>query len=140
VPQAAPVAAPVAVPTAATPAITDSSQVAVDGPTLIAFYPAVTQAQVDSSEELATVFDDFSYHLSSAADSLRALGLTVKERPLGEIRVVEAGRQWQFLPAKDSAEFGYLFLAPGRTQRVYYSVMSNTDLVETAHEFLENRP
>jgi hypothetical protein len=135
----APQAAPIAVQDT-TPPVVDSILVAIDGPTLIAFYPAVTQAQVDSSEELATVFDDFSYHLSSATDSLRALGLTVKERPLGEIRVVEAGRQWQFVPAKDSADFGYLLLAPGRAHRVYYSVMSNSDLVETAHEFLENRP
>lgn len=119
---------------------TDSLLVAVDRPTLIAFYPAVTQAQVDSSEELATVFDDFSYHLSSAADSLRALGITIESRPLGEIRFVEASQHRQFLPAKDSAEFGYLFLAPGRAQRVYYSVMSDSDLVETAHEYLENRP
>ena len=122
------------------PKATDSTLVVIDRPTLIGFYPAVTQAQVDSSEELATVFDDFSYHLSSAADSLRALGITVTERPLGEIRLVEAGQQRQFVPAKDSAEFGYLFLAPGRAQRVYYSVMSNSDLVATAHEYLENRP
>jgi hypothetical protein len=118
----------------------DSMMVAIDGPTLIAFYPAVTQAQVDSSEELATVFDDFSYHLSSASDSLRALGITIKSRPIGEIRFVEAGQRRQFLPARDSAEFGYLLVAPGRAQRVFYSVMSNSDLVQAAHEYLENRP
>jgi hypothetical protein len=118
----------------------DSTLIVIEGPTLVAFYPPVSQAQVDTSEELATVFDDFSYHLSSAADSLRALGITVRERPVGDIRLVEAGKQRQFRPAKDSADFGYLYLAPGRAQRVYYSVMSNSDLVETAHEYLEHRP
>ena len=119
---------------------TDSMLVAIEGPTLIAFYPAVSQAQVDSSEELATVFDDFSYHLSSASDSLRALGITIESRPIGEIRFAEAGHRRQFLPARDSGEFGYLLVAPGRAQRVFYSVMSNSDLVEAAHEYLENRP
>jgi hypothetical protein len=118
----------------------DSATVLVQGPMLVAFYPQVTQAQVDSSEELATVFDDFTYHLSTAADSLRALGITVVERPVGQIRLMEAGRRREFVPAKDSAYVGYVFASPGRADRVYYGVMTNSDLLDRAHEYLKGRP
>jgi hypothetical protein len=118
----------------------DTSMVVVEGPTLVAFYPATTQAQVDSSEDLATVFDDFSYHLSSAADSLRALGITLREREVGTIQLVESGRRRHFILPKDSADFGYLFLAPRRAQRAYYGVMTNSDLVAAAHEYLAPGP
>lgn len=118
----------------------DSNVVLINGPTLLAFYPAVTQAQVDTSEELTTVFDDFSYHLSTAADSLRALGVKVEERPVGQLRFIEAGEKRQFMPAKDSSDFGYLFLAPRRAMRVHYGVMTNTDLVQSAREYLESKP
>jgi hypothetical protein len=119
---------------------TDSATVLVQGPTLVAFYPQVTQAQVDSSEELATVFDDFSYHLSTATDGLRALGIAATERPVGQIQLREAGRWRAFIPAKDSAAVGYLFVSPGRADRVYYGVMSHSDLIELAHEYLESSP
>jgi hypothetical protein len=118
----------------------DSATVLVQGPALVAFYPELTQAQVDSSEELATVFDDFSYHLSTAADSLRALGIAVTERRVGQIQLREAGRWRAFIPEKDSAAVGYLFVSPGRADRVYYGVMSNSDLIERAHGYLKSSP
>ena len=118
----------------------DSGLVHIQGPTLVAFYPQVTQAQIDSSEDLATVLDDFSYHLSTAMDSLRLLGITVDDRPTGRLQLLDGGRRRQFLPAKDSADVGYVFLAPGRADRVYYGVMTNADLVAAAHAYLGKRP
>ena len=118
----------------------DSGLVHIQGPTLVAFYPQVTQAQIDSSEDLATVLDDFSYHLSTAMDSLRALGITVEDRPTGRLQLLDGGRRRQFLPAKDSADVGYVFLAPGQAEKVYYGVMTNADLVEAAHAYLKRRP
>jgi hypothetical protein len=119
---------------------TDSGTVLVQGPTLVAFYPTATQAQVDSSEELATVFDDFSHHLSTAADSLRALGITITVRPAGLIQLLEGSRRREFIPASDSADVGYLFLAPGRAHRVHYGVMTNSELVDRAREYLTSTP
>ena len=89
---------------------------------------------------MATVFDDFSYHLSSAADSLRALGITLREREVGAIQLVESGQRRHFMLPRDSADFGYLFLAPHRVQRAYYGVMTNSDLVAAAHQYLAPSP
>jgi hypothetical protein len=132
------VSAPVAIQQPDSLAPVDSTTVVVQGPVLVAFYPALSQAAVDSSEDLATVFDDFSYHLSTAMDSLRALGITVTERPVGRIRLSEGGREREFLPAKDSAAVGYLFVSPGEPDRVQYGVMTNSDLVDAARHYLES--
>jgi hypothetical protein len=110
----------------------------VHGPTLIAFFPGVSQAKVDSSADLATVLDDFSYHLSTAMDSLRALGITVVQHPAGIIDLIEAHGRRQFVPAKDSADVGYAFVAPGRRNQVYYGVMTNSDLITKARAFLRS--
>jgi hypothetical protein len=131
--------APVAIQRTESAAPVDSTTVLVQGPVLVAFYPAVSQAAVDSSEDLATVFDDFSFHLSTATDSLRALGITVTERPVGQIRLSEGGRKREFVPAKDSADVGYLFVIPGQPDRVRYGVMTNSDLVDAARHYLAAR-
>jgi hypothetical protein len=131
--------APVVIRRPDSPALVDSTTVLVQGPVLVAFYPAASQEAVDSSEDLATVIDDFSYHLSTAMDSLRALGITVTERPVGQIRLSEGGRAREFLPAKDSADVGYLFVIPGQPDRVQYGVMTNSDLVDAARHYLGAR-
>ena len=117
--------------------VPDSELVPLRGPTLIAFFPRVTQAQVDSSEDLATVLDDFAYHLSAARDSLLALGFVIVERPHGPLVVVEGSRSRDIIPATDSADVGYVFVAPGRREQVLYGVRTNTDLIEAARTFLQ---
>jgi hypothetical protein len=109
----------------------------LEGPTVVAFYPAVTQTQVDSSADLSTVLDDFSYHLSTATDSLRKLGFRIVERPHGAIRLLNGTSSREVTPARDSADVGYLFASPGRQDRIWYGVMTNADLIDAAREFLE---
>jgi len=116
----------------------DSAAVLVHGPTLIAFYPDATQTHVDSNPDLATTLDDFSYHLSTAADSLRALGITVVQHPAGVIDLIDAHGRRRLVPAKDSADVGYAFVAPGRRNQLYYGVMTNSDLIAKARAFLRS--
>ena len=120
--------------------VPDSMAVHVDGPTLISFYPTVTQAQIDSSEELATVLDDFSYHRSTAQDSLRALGFTMVDHPSGTIRIVDASGPRDIALAPDSADVGFVFVAPDRRDRVMYGVMTGGELIDAAHRFLSTPP
>ena len=120
----------------------DSTAVVLNGPTIIAFFPAVTQAQVDSSEELSTVLDDFDYHLASARLSLRSLGFQVVERPRGSIRLLNGTSSREVSPASDSADVGYVFAAPGRPALISYGVMTDSDLIDAARAFLglQSRP
>jgi hypothetical protein len=116
--------------------VPDSMAVHADGPTLIAFSPVVTQAQVDSSEDLATVLDDFAYYLGAAQDSLHALGFKIVDVPYGTIHLFDKSGSRNITPARDSADVGYVFVAPGRPDRVFYGVMTNMDLAEAGHRFL----
>ena len=121
-------------------AVPDSVVVRVHGPTLISFYPTVTQAQIDSSEDLATVLDDFSYHLSTAQDSLRAMGFTIVDHPPGTIRIVDASGSRDVVLAPDSADVGFVFVAPDRRDRVMYGVMTSSELIDAGHKFLAAAP
>lgn len=121
-------------------AIPDSTAVHVHGPTLISFYPTVTQAQIDSSEDLATVLDDFSYHRSTAQDSLRAMGFTMVDHPPGTIRVIDASGSRSIVLAPDSADVGFVLVAPGRRDRVMYGVMTGGELIDAGRKFLAAVP
>ena len=119
----------------------DSTAVVLRGPTLVAFSPSATQAQIDSSEALATILDDYSFHLSQAAESLRALGIVVNERTTGPVVVVDAsGNKRLLVPRRDSARIAYAFLAPRVRDTIYYGVMASTDLVAAAHVLLRTNP
>lgn len=120
--------------------VPDSMAVRVLGPTLISFYPTVTQAQIDSSEDLATVLDDFSYHLSTAQDSLRAMGFTIIDHPPGTIRIIDASGSRDIVPAPDSADVGFVFVAPGRRDRVMYGVTTGGELIDAGRKFLAAAP
>ena len=121
----------------------DTGDVLVRGPTLIAFEPRVTQAQVDSSEELATVIGDFEHYLQEASDSLHTLGVALVQRPTGPIRLVESGARdsvvRRFVPDADSANVGYVLVAPGRPERAYYGVDTDAGIVATVRAFLGGR-
>jgi hypothetical protein len=115
----------------------DTAAVLVTQPTLLVFSPNVSQAQVDSSEELSTVFDDLNHHLAAATNSLQKLGFRIVERT-GRSFVVGAGAERREITvAADSADVGYVFLAPDRHDRVYYGVMVDVDLIASAYDFLK---
>jgi len=119
----------------------DSTAVVLRGPTLVAFSPSATQAQIDSNEALATILDDYSFHLSQAAESLRALGVAVNDRTTGPVVVVDAsGNKRLLVPRPESAHIAYAFLAPRARDTIYYGVMASSDLVAAAHALLRAKP
>ena len=119
----------------------DSTAVVLRGPTLVAFSPSATEAQIDSSEALATILDDYSFHLSQAADSLRALGVAVNERTTGPVVVIDAsGDKRLLVPRPDLARIAYAFVAPHARDTIYYGVMASSDLVAAAHALLRKKP
>jgi len=110
--------------------------VEVTGPTLIAFYPPNAAALIDAGGDAATALDDYGYHLASATDGLRALGVQVVSVGSRVLHVVQDGRPIVFTVPPDSADLGYYFAAPARAPAVYYGVRTDSDLLETAHQYL----
>jgi len=113
----------------------ESAWVVVTGPTLIGFYPLVSNEQIEADEGLAAALDDFSYHIGTAMDSLMAAGYTVQYRG-GDTLWMRAGSvRSRFVRAIDSAAVGYVMSDTLGRRAVIYGVRSYLDLVEYAHEF-----
>lgn len=124
---------------AAPPAVAvprDSTWIEVTGPTLIAFYPPSAAAVIDAGDDAATALDDFGYHLASAIDSLRVLGVRVESVGSRVLHVVQGGRTTVFTVPRDSADIGYYLVAPGQAPVVYHGVLADADLIDAAQRYL----
>ncbi len=115
--------------------VPDSAWIDITGPTLIGFYPVVSNEQLERDEGLATALDDFSFHLGTAQDSLKAAGFTVQLRGGDTLWLRTGANRARVVRAADSSTVGYLF-ADTLLRRVFvYGVRGNVDLVAYAHEF-----
>jgi hypothetical protein len=113
----------------------DTLRVPVAGPTVVAFFPPVTQAEVDADDELAAVLDDFTWHLSSAARALREAGVAVHVRFAAAVRLRDAGTEREFVPGGEMRGVGYLLVLPGRAPRMLRGVMTDIDLLSAAADY-----
>ena len=118
----------------------DSPVIEVVQPTLIGFHPLVSDSMLERDENLATVLDDFGYHLSSAMDSLRAQGFVVDTRITDTLYFRSAGRSWSWVRADDSARVGYVLTMPSGQVRTIYGVRTNIDLITVADSFARTSP
>ena len=116
-------------------AVADSVWVDVKGPTLIGFHPIRTNEQLERDADLATVLDDFAYHIGTAMDSLIAAGFTVHYRGGDTVFMRSGGNRWRFVRQADSADVGYIFTDAVGRQAIAYGVRTYVDLIEYVHEF-----
>jgi len=93
----------------------DTSTVRVRGPVVVACYIPVPQERLDTDEDVATVFDDFSYHWSQAVDTLERRGAAAQMRG-----------------ARCPRPVAYVLAAPGRLPRVITGVETDSGLVDAA--------
>lgn len=115
--------------------VPDSTWIDVNGPTLIGLYPVMSNEQLEKDEGLATALDDFSFHLGTAQDSLKAAGFTVHLHGGDTLWLRTRAERTRVVRAADSSEVGYLF-ADTLLHRVFvYGVRGHTELVAYAHEF-----
>jgi len=122
-------------PAPAGPSPADSAAVVVAGPTVVGFFPPVTEAQTAADEELNALLDDFGWHLSAATVSLRARGYQVEVRFTDTLYFREGTRRWRFVPP-DTARIGYYLVAPGRAPDVLYQIHTDEELVERGTAYL----
>jgi hypothetical protein len=112
--------------------VADSAWISVAGPTIVGFYPIRSNEELERDEDLATVLDDFSYHIGTALDSLAAAGVVFQYQAGDTIWLRSGERRWRFTRAADSAEVGYLLADATGWQSVFYGARSYADLYEFA--------
>jgi len=107
----------------------DTSTVRVRGPVVVACYIPVPQERLDTDEDVATVFDDFSYHWSQAVDTLERRGVAAEMRGARWVKLLLGGR---LRLVRCPRPVGYVLAAPGRLPRVITGVETDSGLVDAA--------
>ena len=107
--------------------------VAVAGPTVVAFFPLVTDAEMrkdpDTNESLA----DFQVYARRVREPFKRAGVEFHELYAHSFRVRVGNATAVFCPGK--AEVGYYFIAPGKRPRIEYGVRTDDDLFNIANQY-----
>ena len=104
----------------------------VHGPTVVAFFPPVTQAD-KSDGETNEALDDFQFYAERAHVHLAKAGVDFHEVFGHSFRVRLGTKTITFHPAE--VEVGYYLVAPGKKPCVKYGVMADTDLLQVADKY-----
>lgn len=120
--------------------VPDSAWVTVTGLTLIGFHPMATNEQLQRDDDLATMLDDFAYHIGTAMDSLTAAGAAVHYRGGDTLWTRVGANRWRFVRPPDSAAVGYLLTDETGRRTVIYGVRTYVDLLAHVREFRSRNP
>lgn len=116
-------------------AVPESVWVEVRGPTLVAFHPSKSNAELEADTGLAIALDDLAYHLGAAMDSLVAAGFRVQYSSGDTVWMRAGSLRSLFVRLPDSATVGYVYTDTTLRRTVIYGVRTYVDLVAYAHAF-----
>ena len=117
---------------------TADTTLVVAGPTLIALFPDVSQAEVDADPYLTEALADFQWFLPRALGPLSAAGIATHEVYADILRLRDAAdpsRVFTF----DARQVRYVWMGPGREPRAIDTVMQDPGLLEISAEYF-SRP
>jgi hypothetical protein len=109
------------------------TDLAVSGPTVIAFFTPVTQAELNNDPDTNEALADFQLCAKAIREPLHNAGIEFQEVYAPSFRVQVGARVTTFRPGK--VNVGYYFIAPNRKPRVEYGVMTDFDLRQIASEY-----
>jgi hypothetical protein len=102
---------------------------------IVAFFPPVRREDLndgDTNEALS----DFQVYAGKAQEPLRKAGIEFHVVYSRSFRLRVGTKSTIFRPGK--IELGYYFVAPGKTPRVEYGVLTDIDMLEIAKEYFAN--
>lgn len=117
---------------AATARQADRQLVIVSGKTIIAFFPPISDSELNKDPDLNETLSDFQLYASNVRDPLRKEGIDFQVLYARSFRIRIGNNVKMFRPKK--GDVGYYFIAPGKRPRVEYGVMTDTDLIQVAHQ------
>lgn len=92
------------------------------------------KTSVDANEELSTVFDDFSFHLSSAERQLAPLGVNFYSVEKQKVFFKFLNKTDSIDIAKEDAIVGYVFISSKGKVLKRFHVLTDVELVEIAQK------
>ncbi len=107
--------------------------VVVRGPTVVAFFEPVPQAQLDKDPDTNEALADFQLYAKKVREPFRKAGIEFHELYGRFFQLRDGKRVTTFRPGKVGV--GYYLVAPGKKPRIEYGVMTDADLLQLANEY-----
>jgi hypothetical protein len=114
-------------------AASNQKLIVVTGPTVIAFFPPVTPAELNKDADTNEALADFQLYAAHVRPKLDADGIHFEEIYASSFAVRLGTKTTNFRPQK--THIGYYFIAPGKSPRVEYGVMTDSDILEAATDY-----
>jgi len=109
--------------------------ITVRGPTVVAFFEPVPQAQLDKDPDASEALADFQLYARNVREPFRKAGIEFHEVYAHSFQLRAGKRLTTFRPAK--VKVGYYLVAPGTKPRIEYGVMTDADLLQAANEYFD---
>ena len=106
----------------------------VRGPTVVAFFPPVSDSELDSDADLNETLSDFQYYADEVRGPFKRAGIEFHEAYTRSFLVRTKGKAITFRTARKN-DVGYYFIAPGKKPHVEYDVMTDEELLDVAHDY-----
>ena len=107
----------------------------VNGPTVIAFFPSVTDAELSKAPDTNEALADFQLYATRARPRLNDAGIHFEEIYASSFAIRCATKTTTFRPQQ--SHVGYYFIAPGKPPHIEYGVLTDVDIVQAAAAYFQ---
>lgn len=107
--------------------------ITVKGPTIVAFFEPVTEAELQANPDINEVLADFQLYAGGARKAFQNTGIDFHEIYARSFKIRIGTRTTTFRPGKITV--GYYFVAPGKKPRIEYGVNTDSGLLEISKEY-----
>jgi hypothetical protein len=105
----------------------------VTGPTIVAFFPPMSDAELAQSPDTNEALSDFQFYAGQVRQPLAKRGITFKEVYVRRFTIRQGTTTTMFAPA--NVKVGYCLVAPGKEPLVQLGVMTDTALLRLAEQY-----
>ena len=109
----------------------------VERPAIIAFFPPMTDAELEKNPDMNEVLGDFQLYASRAAPRLKRAGIDFEIASAVTFKVKIGKSVRTFKTGKVGV--GYYFIAPGKQPRIEYGVHDDLDLLDIARKYFQTQ-
>jgi hypothetical protein len=107
--------------------------ITVHGPTIVAFFEPITEAELKADPDANEVLSDFQYFAGGAGKAFQNTGIDFHVIYARSFKIRIGARTTTFRPEKSTV--GYYFVAPGKKARVEYDVLDTGSILEIAEQY-----
>jgi hypothetical protein len=112
--------------------------IVVSGPTVVAFFPSVTERDLSHDPDLNESLSDFQFSAQSVRGELHDAGIEFQKIYASPFGVKCGAKTKTFRPQKTPV--GYYFVEPGKSPQVEYGAMTDADILMIAKKYFRPAP